>query len=422
MNDRVVPYPTAPISQSAGAGIAQPSSTDALPVCQGNWGPSAPPLQDVPLSTPINPAAGQTGAMTLDDLLSSGWKQEQPACYAKEPAAGKVMTQEQADAIMKEYQTWLPGQREIAADNRAKGLPDWYRTDAQLLSIIEYIDTLDQLRAANGLRIYGDTSKGVENAYLAEGLSFDSKQLSFMAHAKGDLKFILEINKRHGDAALEAKRKADWESSHGYIDKLVTSYEKEQAYARKKEQHPDWEVKPNILLDMTDMFVKSTPEVSGKLWLLFAGGMGTAKPGVPRNGVPTSAANAAQAEQILKKLGVAEGDLAAFAKGEKVWVIRKEAGIETSTYFQLSNGKLTAGVLEIKNTNPTASLSTVRTLKSFLDQTEQLAQKLNAKTLRLEGNMVTNLGPKGVEGLLNRLGFKLDPKDPGLHVRETLVK
>jgi hypothetical protein len=67
-------------------------------------------------------------------------------------------------------------------------------------------------------------------------------------------------------------------------------------------------------------------------------------------------------------------------------------------------------------------MTTVRLLKSFLDQSNNLAKKLNAKTLRLEGNAVTNLGPKGVEGMLQRMGFKVDPKDPGLIVRETKVE
>lgn len=420
MNDRVGPYITTPLIQT-GDDVFKTQSTDTLDVCPGNWGQSAPPLKDVPLSTPLNPAAGQH--MTLEDLLNGGGKDKLPVCKpAADSFAGRVPTQEEADAIMKEFQSWKPGQKEIEAQNRANGLPDWYRTNAQLASIIQYIDELDLLRDVSGLLISGDQSKGVENAYLAEGLSFSDKDLSYMAHAKGDLMFLLEINKRHGAAAEEAKRKADWNASHGYIDKLVTSYEKEKAYQEKKQQHRDWEVKPNVLLDMTDAILKSTPEVSGKLWLLFAGAIGTAKPGAGRNGVPTSAANAAQAEQILKGLGVAESDLAAFARGEKIWVKRTEGGVSTTTYFQLADGKLTAGMLEIKNLNPKPSYSTVRAFKSFFDQTEQLAQKLNAHTLRLEGNMVTNLGKKGVEGMLERMGFKVDPIDVALHVKEVKVK
>ena len=331
------------------------------------------------------------------------------------------MSEAEADAIMNELQAWKPGQREIAAANRAKGLPDWYRTDAQLAEIKRQVETIDKLRSLNGALIYGSQENGPENAYIAEGLALDSRQLSLMAHAKGDLMFLLEINKRHGErVTLDEKKKQEWNDSHGFVDKLVTSYEKEKAYYAKKEEHPDWEVKPNLLLDLIDPIVKETPHVSGTLWLIFAGGLGTAKVPPARGLLPAGSA-AADASQILSKLGASADDLAAFAKGEKIWIFKTENGISTTSYFQFTGGKLTAGVLSIKNP-ATASLSTVRALKSFLDQSSNLAKSLKAKTLRLEGNAVTNLGTKGMEGLLDRMGFKVDPKDPGLTVRETKVK
>jgi hypothetical protein len=332
------------------------------------------------------------------------------------------MSEAEADAIMNEFQAWKPGQREIAAANRAKGLPDWYRTDAQLAEIRRQVETIDKLRSSNGALNHGSQENGPENAYIAEGLSLDPKQLSLMAHAKGDLMFLMEINKRHGERVrLDEQKKQEWNDSHGFVDKLVTSYEKEKAYYAKKEEHPDWEVKPNILLDLIDPIVKETPHAAGTLWLLFAGGMGTAKVPPARGLLPAGTAAVGDANQILSKLGASADDLAAFARGEKVWIFRTENGISTTSYFQFASGKLTAGVLSIKNPGA-ASLSTVRVLKSFLDQSNNLAKSVNAKTLRLEGNAVTNLGPKGVEGLLQRMGFKVDPKDPGLIVRETKVK
>jgi len=228
------------------------------------------------------------------------------------------------------------------------------------------------------------------------------------------LKFLVTVNLRFG---VEAERKAEWEENHGYVDKLVTSYEKEKAYQAEKEKHRDWEVKPNFLLDITNEIVKATPGASANLWLIFAGSLGTA----PKTPIPAAAAAVgADVFQILRNLGVVEEDLAAFARGEKVWVFSKKGGIDTTSYFQLKGGKLIAGVLNIKS--PTAgvgNVATVRAIKSFLDQASSLARKVGAKTLRLEGNTVTNLGPKGMEGFLERLGFKVDPKDPGLMVRES---
>lgn len=125
--------------------------------------------------------------------------------------------------------------------------------------------------------------------------------------------------------------------------------------------------------------------------------------------------------QLLRKLGASEEDVASFAKGEKIWIFKTEGGIKTSTYYRFEGGKLTTGMLELKNLDP-AKFSAARTIKSFLDQSTNLARKLDANILRIEGNTVTNLGEKGVEGFLYRLGFETDPYDPGLIVRETKMK
>ncbi len=139
----------------------------------------------------------------------------------------------------------------------------------------------------------------------------------------------------------------------------------------------------------------------------------------PAKALPAAADEAAE---MLRKLGASEEDLAAFARGEKVWIFGEQGGIKTTSYYQFEGGKLTAGVLSIKNIGSIPSLATVRTIKSFFDQSMSLAKQLNAKILRLEGNTVTNLGEEGMEGFLHRQGFIEDPVDPGKLIRETQVK
>jgi hypothetical protein len=123
--------------------------------------------------------------------------------------------------------------------------------------------------------------------------------------------------------------------------------------------------------------------------------------------------------------------LASLQRGEKVWIFDGLQGsIKTTAYYQFESGTLTAGVLDIKNPNPPApglknpkpDLATVRTFKTFMDQSMSLARELKAETLRLEGSTVVNKGKKGVEGLLDRQGFKPKENDPSSYYRETSVK
>ena len=158
---------------------------------------------------------------------------------------------------------------------------------------------------------------------------------------------------------------------------------------------------------------------SGPLVLLGSILYGTCTP----PGAPDLPGPGDEVGKILQKLGASADDIASFARGEKVWIWKTQGEVKTTSYFQYAGGKLVAGVLELKNLSPgeKPSMDTVRAIKSFMDQSTELAQTLSANTLRLEGNAVTNLGEKGVEGLLGRLGFKLDPEDPGKLIRETVV-
>jgi RHS repeat-associated protein len=161
--------------------------------------------------------------------------------------------------------------------NGTDGLPWWYRTDEQIAKIKGQIQDYETLIAVSGTLYYGYDGKrvsGPENAYaVEEGISLNPKELSLMSHAIGDLRSLLELNNRYG---AEVARKAKWETEHNWADKLVTSYEEEKEYYAEKERHRDWEVKPNIILDMTNEIVKATPSGSSNLWLIFAGSLGTA--------------------------------------------------------------------------------------------------------------------------------------------------
>jgi hypothetical protein len=178
------------------------------------------------------------------------------AVFTQQLAASQSQPSKKAHDLSSDLEALKRGQREITAENRKKNLrDDWHRTDEQLAQIKDQIQMLT----------------GRLNSCAPDD---DPHQLDMMAHAKGDLTFLVTINARHG---ANSKARAEWEANHGFVDKLVTSYDKEVAYYTEKEKHRDWEVTPNFLLDMTDQIVKATPEVSGKLWLIFAGSLGTAK-------------------------------------------------------------------------------------------------------------------------------------------------
>jgi RHS repeat-associated protein len=158
--------------------------------------------------------------------------------------------------------------------NGTDDVPWWYRTEKQIAEIKGQIEYLDKLM--NSTMVYGDQASGPENAYVAEGISLNPKQLSLIAHARGDLASLLIVNERFGSVGAEAASKAKWEAEHNWADKLVTSYEDERDYQATKQKHQEWEVAPNPILDMTDSIVKETPSASGNLYLIFAGGLGTA--------------------------------------------------------------------------------------------------------------------------------------------------
>jgi hypothetical protein len=202
----------------------------------GKW---LPPVQ----ACPINAGTGNLQA----DLS---------AVFTQQPAVCQSQLSKNAHDFSIGVDAFEPGQREITAENRKKNIQeDWYRTDEQLAQIKDQIQMLT----------------GRLNSCAPDD---DPDQRYMMAQAKADLTFLVTINARHG---AKVKARAEWEANHGFFDKLVTSYDKEVAHYTEKEKHRDWEVTPNFLLDMMDQIVKATPEVSGKLWLIFAGSLGTAK-------------------------------------------------------------------------------------------------------------------------------------------------
>jgi hypothetical protein len=62
------------------------------------------------------------------------------------------------------------------------------------------------------------------------------------------------------------------------VDTDRAFYEADKRKKRWYVLHPDWRIKDNVYTVMTGEIVKATPEIAGKLWLLFAGALGTAKP------------------------------------------------------------------------------------------------------------------------------------------------
>jgi RHS repeat-associated protein len=114
-----------------------------------------------------------------------------------------------------------------------------------------------------------------------------------------------------------------WNMEHGIVNKLYTSYEEEKDRARARmemeKRHQGEEVPPNLLLDMTDPILRETPAVSSKLWLLYAGGLGTARPGAPGSSAPKQLGpgpgpGTFGAEDVAFGLARAEGQAGALVK------------------------------------------------------------------------------------------------------------
>jgi RHS repeat-associated protein len=118
-----------------------------------------------------------------------------------------------------------------------------------------------------------DAREAKAKANLSELLVVQARIQEKIAAARADLK----VKKELAEQAIEAANKAKWNAEHNWVDKLFTSYEKEKNYWAEKEKHSDWEVKPNIMLDMTDELVKATPSAAANMWSIFAGALGTAK-------------------------------------------------------------------------------------------------------------------------------------------------
>ena len=96
-----------------------------------------------------------------------------------------------------------------------------------------------------------------------------------------------------------------------------------------------------------------------------------------------------------------------------------------TAHFQAGGGRLTASVLSIKNTALTAegaikpSWDFARTFLRFRGSSMQLAAKLGAKVLRVQGDVVIN--PE-VKDLLLRAGFKEVPDSPSTFYKDFPVE
>jgi RHS repeat-associated protein len=135
-----------------------------------------------------------------------------------------------------------------------------------------------QIATAKAKLAQYDADEAAARVSLVATLLHARTELSTMKTQLATIRANLEISQQTVAAMRQEQRKRDeWNESHGFFDKLITSYDKEMAYREEKEKHRDREVKRNFLLDGTDAVIKATPGAAANTFTVFSGSLGTAK-------------------------------------------------------------------------------------------------------------------------------------------------
>ena len=109
---------------------------------------------------------------------------------------------------------------------------------------------------------------------------------------------------------------------------------------------------------------------------------------------------------ILDKLGLPPGSVEDLVQGRDVWGDLHRGQAKLVVNFEYKDGRLTAGVLGARNPKQGNKWEFVKAFLAFKQQSINLARTLGAKSIRFEGQVVTN---EGIEALLRDQKFQPVP-------------
>jgi RHS repeat-associated protein len=150
-------------------------------------------------------------------------------------------------------------------------IPSWYtevtretKDAAEIQRRLQNLDArgqeLRKLVALTGLQMLPSSTGKPEDAYIVEGLNLSpgeltaiSREQSLISHAQGTLITMLKVNQRRWEIDPVRERTEQltgkkWEDLSGSA----------KSYWRMKLGHPEWQVRPNIILDMTGSIVEES--------------------------------------------------------------------------------------------------------------------------------------------------------------------
>jgi RHS repeat-associated protein len=176
-------------------------------------------------------------------------------------------------------------------------IPSWYREttretkdDAEIQRRLQNLDARDaelrKLVALSEPKITPSPTGRPEDAYIVEGIRLDpelvrqiSREQSLIAHAGGTLISMLKLNQRRREID-PVREQAEQITGERWEDLSDSA----RRYWRMKLGHPEWQVRPNIVLDMTGSIVEESQSTDVQIFQgsMMAGIIGSAmtpKPG-----------------------------------------------------------------------------------------------------------------------------------------------
>ena len=120
------------------------------------------------------------------------------------------------------------------------------------------------------------------------------------------------------------------------VEHFIWSPESETNYQQMKSSDLQQQVKPNPALDMTNQIVQETPDVSGKLWGIFAGGLNT---GETATGLSGAAAQTRQTAAQIARVD-AQGERAAAQAARQVAHEARVKGAPQASLLEANATKL----------------------------------------------------------------------------------